>query len=171
LVRRLRDVDRPRRAFRVCVIGTRVVSHGAIVSGLDRVQPENDTACQRTLHDSSTRDRAPARVAAPRESIFGHVFSATRWTGGPRQRRCFRLGGASQTADGGILVSGTLWIPILLAQGVRLARARLPRLLPWRRSGRPPGPSERPRTTLAYASRAPQANIARLKARMGWEMP
>ncbi len=26
-------------------------------------------------------------------------------------------------------------------------------------------------TTLAYASRAPQANIARLKARMGWEMP
>ena len=26
-------------------------------------------------------------------------------------------------------------------------------------------------TTLAYASRAPQADIARLKARMGWEMP
>jgi predicted dithiol-disulfide oxidoreductase (DUF899 family) len=26
-------------------------------------------------------------------------------------------------------------------------------------------------TTLAYVSRAPQANIARLKARMGWEMP
>ena len=26
-------------------------------------------------------------------------------------------------------------------------------------------------TTLAYASRAPQAAIARLKARMGWEMP
>jgi predicted dithiol-disulfide oxidoreductase (DUF899 family) len=26
-------------------------------------------------------------------------------------------------------------------------------------------------TTLAYASRAPQAEIARLKARMGWEMP
>ena len=26
-------------------------------------------------------------------------------------------------------------------------------------------------TTLAWASRAPQANIARLKARMGWEMP
>jgi len=26
-------------------------------------------------------------------------------------------------------------------------------------------------TTLAYASRAPQANIAQLKARMGWEMP
>ena len=26
-------------------------------------------------------------------------------------------------------------------------------------------------TTLAYASRAPQANIARLKARMGWTMP
>ena len=26
-------------------------------------------------------------------------------------------------------------------------------------------------TTLVYASRAPQANIARLKARMGWEMP
>ena len=26
-------------------------------------------------------------------------------------------------------------------------------------------------TTLVYASRAPQADIARLKARMGWEMP
>src|SRR5882762_568422 len=26
-------------------------------------------------------------------------------------------------------------------------------------------------TTLAYASRAPQADITRLKARMGWEMP
>jgi len=26
-------------------------------------------------------------------------------------------------------------------------------------------------TTLAYASRAPQADIARLKARMGWDMP
>jgi predicted dithiol-disulfide oxidoreductase (DUF899 family) len=26
-------------------------------------------------------------------------------------------------------------------------------------------------TTLAYASRAPQADIARLKARMGWELP
>jgi hypothetical protein len=26
-------------------------------------------------------------------------------------------------------------------------------------------------TTLAYATRAPQADIARLKARMGWEMP
>ena len=26
-------------------------------------------------------------------------------------------------------------------------------------------------TTLAYASRAPQADIARLKARMGWKMP
>jgi Bacterial protein of unknown function (DUF899) len=26
-------------------------------------------------------------------------------------------------------------------------------------------------TSLAYASRAPQADIARLKARMGWEMP
>ena len=26
-------------------------------------------------------------------------------------------------------------------------------------------------TTLAYASRAPQADIARLKARMGWQMP
>src|SRR5271170_2645053 len=26
-------------------------------------------------------------------------------------------------------------------------------------------------TTLAYASRAPQADIAHLKARMGWEMP
>jgi predicted dithiol-disulfide oxidoreductase (DUF899 family) len=26
-------------------------------------------------------------------------------------------------------------------------------------------------TTLAYASRAPQKDIARLKARMGWEMP
>src|SRR5258706_1639719 len=26
-------------------------------------------------------------------------------------------------------------------------------------------------TTLAYASRAPQVDIARLKARMGWEMP
>jgi len=26
-------------------------------------------------------------------------------------------------------------------------------------------------TTLAYASRAPQADIARLKAKMGWEMP
>jgi len=26
-------------------------------------------------------------------------------------------------------------------------------------------------TTLAYASRAQQADIARLKARMGWEMP
>src|SRR5437763_772997 len=26
-------------------------------------------------------------------------------------------------------------------------------------------------TTLAYASRAPQADIARLKARVGWEMP
>src|SRR6266581_1681726 len=26
-------------------------------------------------------------------------------------------------------------------------------------------------TTLAWASRAPQADIARLKARMGWEMP
>jgi len=26
-------------------------------------------------------------------------------------------------------------------------------------------------TTLAFASRAPQADIARLKARMGWEMP
>src|SRR5438105_12683278 len=26
-------------------------------------------------------------------------------------------------------------------------------------------------TTLAYASRAPQPDIARLKARMGWEMP
>jgi len=26
-------------------------------------------------------------------------------------------------------------------------------------------------TTLAYASRAPQADIMRLKARMGWEMP
>jgi len=26
-------------------------------------------------------------------------------------------------------------------------------------------------TTLGYASRAPQADIARLKARMGWEMP
>ncbi len=26
-------------------------------------------------------------------------------------------------------------------------------------------------TTLAYVSRAPQADIARLKARMGWEMP
>jgi predicted dithiol-disulfide oxidoreductase (DUF899 family) len=26
-------------------------------------------------------------------------------------------------------------------------------------------------TTLAYASRAPQADIARLKARMGWEIP
>src|SRR6201988_4789774 len=26
-------------------------------------------------------------------------------------------------------------------------------------------------TTLAYASRAPQADVARLKARMGWEMP
>src|SRR6202046_5817597 len=26
-------------------------------------------------------------------------------------------------------------------------------------------------TTLAYASRAPQADIQRLKARMGWEMP
>src|SRR6201996_1515441 len=26
-------------------------------------------------------------------------------------------------------------------------------------------------TTLAYASRAPQADIVRLKARMGWEMP
>ena len=27
------------------------------------------------------------------------------------------------------------------------------------------------RTTLAYVSRAPQADIARLKARMGWAMP
>ena len=26
-------------------------------------------------------------------------------------------------------------------------------------------------TTLAYASRAPQADIARLKVRMGWDMP
>ena len=26
-------------------------------------------------------------------------------------------------------------------------------------------------TTLAYASRAPQADISRLKARMGWQMP
>jgi predicted dithiol-disulfide oxidoreductase (DUF899 family) len=26
-------------------------------------------------------------------------------------------------------------------------------------------------TTLAYASRASQADIARVKARMGWEMP
>jgi predicted dithiol-disulfide oxidoreductase (DUF899 family) len=26
-------------------------------------------------------------------------------------------------------------------------------------------------TTLVFVSRAPQADIARLKARMGWEMP
>ena len=107
---RMRDSGcrRPRRAFRACAIGTRAVSHGAIVSGLDRVQPENDAACQPTFHNSRTRDRAPLGVTTQRESIFGHVFSATRWTGVPRQRRCFRLGGAPQAADGGVLVSVTL---------------------------------------------------------------
>jgi Bacterial protein of unknown function (DUF899) len=47
--------------------------------------------------------------------------------------------------------------------GIRLARARLPRLLPGRRSGRPPGPSERPRhhsrlrlTRAAGGHRAPE---------------
>jgi hypothetical protein len=33
------------------------------------------------------------------------------------------------------------------------------------------GPIITRNTTLAYASGAPQADIARLKARMGWEMP
>src|ERR1700684_4115471 len=47
---------------------------------------------------------------------------------------------------------------LLRAPGVRLARARLPRLLPGRRSGRPPG--------HLNASRAPQADIARLKGRL-----
>jgi len=48
----------------------------------------------------------------------------------------------------------------------------LPRLLPWGRPGRPPRPSERPRhQRLRMRSRAPQADIARLKAKMGWERP
>src|SRR5271167_4956490 len=52
---------------------------------------------------------------------------------------------------------------LLRARGVRLARARLPRLLPGRRSGGPPGPSERPRhhpclrlTRAADGHRAPE---------------
>jgi uncharacterized protein DUF899 len=49
--------------------------------------------------------------------------------------------------------------------------ARLPRLLARRRPALPLGPSQRPRHDLAYASRAPQADIARLKAQMGWKMP
>ena len=47
--------------------------------------------------------------------------------------------------------------------GIRLARSRLPRLLPGRRSGRPPGPFERPRhhawlrlTRAAGGHRAPE---------------
>src|SRR5467141_470550 len=52
---------------------------------------------------------------------------------------------------------------LLRTGSVRLARARLPRLLPGRRSGRAPGPSERPRhhsrlrlTRAAGAHRAPE---------------
>jgi len=46
-------------------------------------------------------------------------------------------------------------------------RTQLPRLLPRRRSGHPPCPPNARDTTLAYASRALQADIARLQARMG----
>jgi hypothetical protein len=50
--------------------------------------------------------------------LRSYIF-CNSWTGLPRQSRCFRLGGASQTAARGILVSGTLgrWIPILPSQG------------------------------------------------------
>ena len=57
------------------------------------------------------------------------------------------------------------------AWGVRVARACLPRLLPGADQVSNLAHLNARDTTLVYASRAPQADIARLKARMGWEMP
>jgi hypothetical protein len=59
---------------------------------------------------------------------------------------------------------------LLRARRVRLARPCLPRLLDGGRPGRPLAHLNARDTTLVFASRAPQADIARLKARMGWEM-
>jgi predicted dithiol-disulfide oxidoreductase (DUF899 family) len=59
---------------------------------------------------------------------------------------------------------------LLRARGVRLARARLPRLLGADQVSHLAHLNARD-TTLAYASRAPQADIARVKERMGWDMP
>jgi predicted dithiol-disulfide oxidoreductase (DUF899 family) len=60
---------------------------------------------------------------------------------------------------------------LLRARRARLAGACLHRLLAGRRPGRHLAHLNARDTTLVFASRAPQADIARLKARMGWEMP
>ena len=58
------------------------------------------------------------------------------------------------------------------ARRARLARPRVRRLLDGRRPGRPRRPPATPATPrLVFASRGPQADIERVKARMGWEMP
>ena len=63
-------------------------------------------------------------------------------------------------------------LPLLLrARRGRLARARLPRLLVHGRPGRAPRAPQRPRHDARLVSRAPQADIERLKARMGWDDP
>jgi hypothetical protein len=77
----------------------------------------------------------------------------------------------SETTDEGVLKKEPKDISEQRRTMIDQARACLPRLLTGRRSGRPSGPFECPRHTLAYVSRAPLADITQLKARMGWEMP
>jgi predicted dithiol-disulfide oxidoreductase (DUF899 family) len=60
---------------------------------------------------------------------------------------------------------------LLRARGVRLARARLPRLFLGADQVAHLAHLNARDTTLAYASRAPQKDIERLTARMGWKMP
>ena len=60
---------------------------------------------------------------------------------------------------------------VLRARRVRLAGPRVHRLLPGRRSGRDVAHLNARDTTLAFVSPAPQPDIARVKARMGWTHP